>query len=141
MALDFLRQYSGRHGCPDGSRRNIPGDRVRVETAFRGIRLPQKTAITLGIILEELLSAATTDSFPGESGGTLRISLTAGGGEGVLIVRDNGSLLNEALRTRRLNSFSWQVVQTLAEQVGGILTLLSDLENQVRLRFRLNLPD
>ena len=121
--------------------RQISGERIKLETAFESVWLPQKVAITLGIILEELLSAAITDSFPGESGGTIRVSLTAGGGEGVLIVRDNGSLLNDALRARRLHSFSWQVVQMLAEQVGGILTLLSDLENQVRLRFRLTLPD
>ncbi len=138
--VDFAR-YASELGRLLLNGRQISGDRIKVETAFESIQLPQKIAITLGIILEELLSSAIADSFPGESGGTIRISLTAGGGEGVLIVRDNGSLLNEALRTRRLSSFSWQVVQTLAEQVGGILTLLSDLENQVRLRFRLNLPD
>ena len=119
----------------------ISGERIKLETAFESVKLPQKIAITLGIILEELLSAAIADSFPGESGGTIRVSLTAGGGEGVLIVRDNGSLLNDTLRARRLGSFSWQVVQTLSEQMGGTLTLLSDLENQVRLRFRLTLPD
>ena len=138
--VDFAR-YAAELGHLLLSGHSIAGERIKVETAFASIRLTQKTAITLGIILEELLSAAIADSFPGESGGTIRISLTAGGGEGVLIVRDNGSLLNEALRAKRLNSFSWHVVQTLSEQIGGVLTLLSDLENQVRLRFRLTLPD
>jgi two-component sensor histidine kinase len=58
----------------------------------------------------------------------------------VLIVRDNGSLLTESLRANRMASFSWQVVQMLSEQISGVLTLLSDLENQVRLRFRLTAP-
>ena len=117
--------------------RKVSSDRVKFEVTGESVRLPQKTAITLGIILEELLGAAIAESFPGGSSGNIRISLTAGGGEGVLIVRDNGTLLTETLRERRLRSFSWQVVQTLAEPISGVVTLLSDLENEVRLRFRL----
>jgi len=118
----------------------VSAARIRIETDFEPILLPQKTAITLGIILEELLAASITGSFPDDSSGAIRISLTTGGGEGVLMVRDNGLLLTESLRAHQLDSFSWHVVETLSEQIGGVLTLLSDLENQVRLRFRLNPP-
>jgi PAS domain S-box-containing protein len=135
--VDFAR-YAGELGRLLLDSRKVTAGRIKVETAFESVRLPQKTAITLGIILEELVASSITDSFPGESSGTVRISLTTGGGEGVLIVRDNGSLLTESLRASRMASFSWQVVQLLSEQIGGVLTLLSDLENQVRLRFRLN---
>lgn len=134
--VDFLR-YASELGRMILETRKIPLDRIKIEVASESVRLPQKTAITLGIIMEELLSAAVAESFPGGSSGTIRLSLTAGGGEGVLILRDNGTLLTDSLRERRLSSFSWQVVQTLAEPIGGVVTLLSDLENQVRLRFRL----
>ena len=134
--VDFAR-YAGELGRSLLESRKIPVERVKIETAFDSIHLPQKAAISLGIILEELIAASLTEAFPGETGGTIRISLTTGGGEGVLIVRDNGTLLTEVLRSKRLNSFSWQIVQMLSEQIGGVLTLLSDLENQVRLRFRL----
>jgi PAS domain S-box-containing protein len=137
--VDFAR-YAAELGRLLLDSRKVAAGRVKVETTFESVRLPQKTAITLGIILEELLASSITDSFPGETSGTVRISLTTGGGEGVLIVRDNGSLLTDSLRTARMASFSWQVVQMLSEQIGGVLTLLSDLENQVRLRFRLNTP-
>jgi PAS domain S-box-containing protein len=137
--VDFAR-YASELGRLLLDSRKITSGRVRVETAFESVRLPQKTSITLGIILEELLACSISDSFPGETSGTVRISLTTGGGEGVLIVRDNGSLLTDGLRASRMDSFSWQVVQMLSEQIGGVLTLLSDLENQVRLRFRLNTP-
>jgi two-component sensor histidine kinase len=137
--VDFARYASELGRLLLDSRRVAPG-RIKVETVFESVRLPQKTAITLGIILEELLATSISDSFPGETSGTVRVSLTTGGGEGVLIVRDNGSLLTDSLRAARMESFSWQVVQMLSEQIGGVLTLLSDLENQVRLRFRLNTP-
>lgn len=134
--VDFAR-YAGELGRTLLDSHSVAAGRIKVETTFESVRLPQKIAITLGIILEELITGSLSDSFPGETGGTIRISLTTGGGEGVLIVRDNGSLLTETLRARRIGSFSWQVVQTLSDQIGGVLTLLSDLENQVRLRFRL----
>jgi two-component sensor histidine kinase len=134
--LDFIRYASELANLLLDSRK-VPGDRIKIEVAGESCRLPQKTAITLGIILGELVSAAISESFPGGSSGTIRISLTTGGGEGVLIVRDNGTLLTDSLRERRIDSFSWQVVQTLAEPIGGVVTLLSDLENQVRMRFRL----
>jgi PAS domain S-box-containing protein len=134
--VDFHR-YASELGRMLLETRKVPMDRIKLEVSADSVRLPQKTAITLGLIVEELLAAAIAESFPGGSTGTIRISLTTGSGEGILIVRDNGTLLTDALRERRLGSFSWQMVQTLAEPIGGVVTLLSDLENQVRLRFRL----
>ncbi len=137
--VDFHR-YAAELGRMLLETRKVPMERIKIEVSGDSVRLPQKTAITLGLIVEELLAGAIAESFPGGSSGTIRISLTAGAGEGVLIVRDNGTLLTDALRERRLGSFSWQMVQTLAEPIGGVVTLLSDLENQVRLRFRLQPP-
>ncbi len=135
-AVDFAR-YTSELGRSLLDSRKIPADRVKIETAFDSIHLQQRVAISLGIILEELITSSLTEAFPDQTGGTIRISLTTGGDEGVLIVSDNGTLLSEALRSKRIGSFSWQVVQMLSEQISGVLTLLSDLENQVRLRFRL----
>jgi len=137
--VDFAR-YAAELGRLLLDSHQVSAGRINVETAIESVRLPQKTAITLGIIMQELVAASITESFAGETTtGTIRISLTTGGGEGVLIVRDNGSLLTDELRARRVGSFSWQVVQTLSEQISGVLTLVGDIENQVRLRFRLNL--
>jgi two-component sensor histidine kinase len=135
--VDFIR-YASELGNLLLDTRKVSPDRLKIEVAGESALLPQKTAITLGIILEELISAAISESFPGGSSGTIRVSLTLGGGEGVLIVRDNGTLLTDSLRERRMGSFSWHIVQTLAEPIGGVVTLLSDLENQVRMRFRLS---
>ena len=134
--VDFSR-YVQELGRTLLENHQIRPEMFKIETSFDSIRLPQKLSITLGLILEELINLAISDAFPTNAGGVIRIALTIGGGEGVLIIRDNGELLTEALRTRRLGSFSWHIVETLSSQLGGTLTLLSDLENQVRLRFRL----
>ena len=35
----------------------------------------------------------------------------------------------------RTNGFGWQIVEALCQQLGGKLTVLSDLENEIALRF------
>ncbi len=112
-------------------------NRVTIETNFQDIRLPQKTAITLGIILQELINESLADAFLDEAKGTIKIGLTAGMEEGILTVGDSGQLLSESMRHRRLGSFSWHIVEMLCNQLHGTISLLSDLQNQVRLRFRI----
>lgn len=120
---------------------DIRSDRVRVEAVFDSVLLPQKLAVTLGLVLEELICSALRGFHDPETRGTVRISLTTGGSEAVLIVRDSGPALTEAARTERSASFGWKVVETLTSQLNGTLTTVSDIENQVRLRFRLDQPE
>ena len=56
--VDFAR-YASELGRMLLETRRIAADRIKIEIASETARLPQKTAITLGLILEELLSAAT----------------------------------------------------------------------------------
>ena len=138
-SVDFARFVAeiGRtlldsHPRPDG--------KITIEPLFSGIFLAQRPAISLGLIVGELINASLTWSFAdATAAGHIRMTLTMGNGEGVLIVRDNGQPLSESLRAGREATFSSKIIQVLADQMGGTLTILSDLENQVRLRFRL--PD
>jgi two-component sensor histidine kinase len=115
-----------------------PAGAITIEPLFSGVLLPQRLAITLGLILGELLTASLAWSFPDPNAtGHIRLTLTTGGNEGILILRDNGQPHSAAIRTGREASFSCRLVELLAGQAGGSLTWLSDLENQVRLRFSL----
>lgn len=130
FAHEIGRNLLDSHQCPAGA--------ITIEPHFSGIDLPQRLTISLGLILEELIAASLAWSFPAEDAtGHIRLTFTTGGGEGVLILRDNGQPLSEARRARREATFSHRIVQILAEQIGGSLTYLPGLENQVRLRFRL----
>ena len=115
-----------------------PAGAITIDPLFSGITLPQRLAITVGLIVEELITASLAWSFPAaQATGHIRLTLTVSGGEGILILRDNGQPLSEALRTQREASFSHHLVNLLSEQIGGSLIYLSDLENQVRFRFRI----
>lgn len=138
--VDFAR-FSAELGRQLVLNHGIRSDRIRVETVFDSVLLPQKLAVTLGLVLEELICCALSGFQDPDARGSVRISLTTGGGEAVLIVRDSGPALTEASRGLRGASFGWQVVETLTSQLNGTLTSVSDIENQVRLRFRLDMPE
>ena len=115
-----------------------PDGKITIDPLFTNIFLPQRLSIHLGLIVEELLNASLSWSFPNETTqGHIRLTLTVSNGAGILILRDNGQPLSPALRAQREATFSSHIIQLLAQQIGGTLTLLSDLENQVRLHFRI----
>lgn len=119
------------------SHERAPGS-ITINPLFSGIVLPQRPAISLGLILEELLASSLAWSFPSpDSTGHIRLTLTLAGNEGILILRDNGRPLSESAQRQRDDSFHHKLVSILAGQIGGTVTYLSDLENQVRLSFRL----
>lgn len=135
--VDFAR-FTTEIGRTLLNSRPRPNGRIAIEPLFSGIFLPQKLAINLGLIVEELIGASLAWSFPDETAaGHIRMTLTMGNGEGVLIVRDDGQPLSAARRAQREATFSSKIIQLLAGQTGGTLTILSDIENQVRLRFRM----
>jgi PAS domain S-box-containing protein len=135
--IDFARfiQEIGRNLLE--SHRRQPG-LITIDPLFSGITLPQRTAVTVGLMVEELISASLRWSFPDPgAAGHLRITLTTGNGEAFLILRDDGQRLSAAQLEERAASFSGRLLQLLAGQIEGTLTYLSDHENQVRLHFRL----
>jgi len=134
-AVDFARfTQEIAHTLFTAHRR--PEGHILIEPLFAGIVLPQRLAISLGLIVEELIAASLIHAFPEETDrGLIRITLTVSGNEGVLILRDNGHPFTEAQRNLRDAGFSHRIVQLLAGQIDGTLTYLTALENQVRLRF------
>ncbi len=135
--VDFARFITELGRILLASHRRPPGH-IAIEPLFSGILLPQRLAISLGLIMQELINSSLAWSFPDENAtGHIRLTLNLGSQDGVLILRDNGLPLSPALQARRAATFSSKIIQTLTEQTGGQLTILSDLENQVRLRFRL----
>ncbi len=114
----------------------IGDDRVTIICRSEA-HVPQKLAIPLGIILHELLLDSVRYSIPADSHGIIEISLEMNPEEGVLVVKDDAPLHSDSTRQRRLNSFGWQVVEALSDQIRGHLTVRNELENEVRLRFRI----
>lgn len=135
--VDFL-QYARETGRTLLDNHKIDPARIQIETAMDAVLLEQKTALTLGLILGEIIASLLSGTFAGNASGTIRIRLTAGGSDGILAIDDTGALLTPALLEQRRRSFPWQIIELLCGQIGGVLTVLNDDKNEIRLGFRLN---
>lgn len=124
MSLQILRSHQ------------IADERVTVVSSSESQPVPQKLGITLGLILQELLNSLLIHSFPKPAKGRIQVSLRLSGHEGVLSLTDNAPFQNSLTLETRTKGFGWQIVEALCQQLNGDLQVLSDLENEITLRFR-----
>lgn len=133
--IDFAR-FTAEIGRTLLEAHRRPAGKITIEPLFSGVSLPQRLSIGLGLIVEELITSSLAWSFPEEDDtGHIRITLTNSDGHGILIFRDNGSLLSATHRAKRKLTFSYRLQQLLAQQITGTLSYAPDLENQVTLQF------
>ncbi len=100
--------------------RGISPAQVAVETCFTEIKLPQRTAVPLGLILQELLCARLNGPV-GETGEVSRISLTldmAEGGAGTLGVTGRGTA-NPMVELNPSTAPGGKILEQLAERSHG----------------------
>ena len=99
--------------------------------------LDGKLAADIGLVVGELITNAYKHAFVGRTEGTIRISLTQTGGEGmVLEVSDDGVGLAEgASRPERSSSLGWQLIRTLTFQHNATLSVTGTDGLVVRIEF------
>jgi two-component sensor histidine kinase len=94
--------------------------RVRVSKVSLNI----DTAISCGLIINELVTNALKHAFPAGQGGEIVIDLhTRDGGQVSLSVSDNGAGLPPDVEFRRAESLGLQLVAMLTDQIGGTIEL------------------
>ncbi len=90
-----------------------------------GISLPLETAITYGLIINELVSNALKHAFPADWKGVIKITLarSAPDAEGepgiILTVSDNGIGIPEEMKTGSADSLGLRLVENLVSQLEG----------------------
>ncbi len=80
-------------------------------------------AVPCGLIVNELVSNALKHAFPEGRAGTIAVSLTFAGSSWRLVVEDDGVGLPPGGERSRTRSLGLELVATLAEQLGGELTI------------------
>ncbi len=116
----------------------IADDRVQIRLTGASVALPQKLALSAGILLREIIDETLATHFGENTRGTLTIHLNTENGEAVIRIKDDALLQTEDAEAVKKQSLSWQIVESLAEQLRADIRLLHDLENETRIRFRLN---
>jgi len=112
----------------------VPGN-VQLELAITPVSLPVDKAIPCGLIVNELITNAMKHAFPGGRGGTIRVALSAGGGEVRLCVADDGVGLPPGFDRSAPRTLGMQLISTLADQLEATLEVESDGGAAFRLAF------
>ena len=97
----------------------LPGDaRIDVSVAAEPVSAPSRDAVSIGVILHELVNNALKYAFPDARSGTIRITLAAGkdGAPSRLTIEDDGIGIPTA---RRKSGLGLDVVRALATSLGA----------------------
>jgi PAS domain S-box-containing protein len=124
LAAFLFRSQGARH------RGIIPN--IQAERIFLDI----DTAVPCGLILNELVSNTLKHAFPNGRPGKVWIEFRADEPDQlILMVADNGVGLPPGLDFRQTDSLGLQLVNTLVDQLGGIITLQSHHGARFKITF------
>jgi PAS domain S-box-containing protein len=114
---------------------NVDPSRVRLETELRPVGIDTKRAISLGLILTELLTNSFKYAFPGGAPGTIRIALDAGDEAIRLTVADDGVGLPDAGMFETAQTMGMTLVRLLVGQIAGSMRVDSSRGTSVTVEF------
>lgn len=114
----------------------IRPDAVSVTVDVSDVRLPIDTAVTCGLILNELVANALIHAFSPGQKGQIHIALRSDTpGQCVLSVRDNGVGIAHRRDRTNADSLGLQLVEALTEQLGGTLEIDTRGGTEVKITF------
>lgn len=126
----YLRDIVGGITASSGTGRA----RVVVEWDLEKIEAPLKPAVSLGLIVNELLSNAFKHAFPDGRSGTVRLSLGKNADGGLLLsVDDDGVGLPVGLDPRSGSSLGLRIVGLLVDELGGRLDIMSGAGTSLKI--------
>ena len=91
--------------------------KIQIE-ALTGIKISTDRAVSLALIMVELVTNALKYAYPA-AGGPIWVALSRSGDNLILSVKDEGAGLPEGFDARRSKGLGMRIVQTLAEQLGA----------------------
>jgi two-component sensor histidine kinase/ligand-binding sensor domain-containing protein len=111
-------------------------DHVRLEFDIPSLYLDIDTALTLGLIVNELVSNTLKYAFPEQRKGTLLIELLrVTETDYTLTISDDGTGLPDNFEEKMATSFGLQLVSSLIKKLHGSLKFYSQGGTQIRLQF------
>lgn len=108
---------------------------VRLKTKLEEMSLDPKRAVSVGLIVNELVVNAIKHGFPGKAPGEVRLELKKENGRIVLEVADNGAGFAKGFDFKNAAGTGLTIVRMLAEQIEGRLTFETGPGTHIRLTF------
>jgi PAS domain S-box-containing protein len=118
-----------------------PQRTITVKTRIADIVIPSETAVSIGIVINELLTNAFKYAFTDRDGGLVSVSLDQSEHAVTLVIRDDGAGIDEAILERPSPGFGLTIVTMLVEQLQGTLRFTNDNGTQVTLEIPIGSGD
>jgi two-component sensor histidine kinase len=111
------------------------GCRVDVENKIPSLRVELGTAISLGLIYNEIFTNSLKYAFFDRNHGTLCLDYDQYGDEFVLAVSDNGIGIDPGIQLETATSTGMTIIRSLVDQLGGHASLRNNSGTHYELRF------
>ena len=98
---------------------SVGKEQVRLNLLLKEIYIDVKKAISVGLILNELVTNALKHAFPGDRGGSIRVALQRQNSDALIEVADDGKGLPAGFSTGDSNGLGMKLVRLLTDQISG----------------------
>lgn len=112
------------------------GCRIEIQNILPSARVELGTAISLGLIYNEVITTSLQYAFPGRSTGIIRLDHTRSGDQLIVAISDNGVGIDSGIELETAASTGMTIIRTLVEQLGG----RASISNNNGARYELHLP-
>jgi PAS domain S-box-containing protein len=113
----------------------VRSEKIALRLDIDRVALGIDTAIPFGLIINELVSNCVKHAFPTDHRGEVLVSVHRVEGHYILIVADNGVGFPKHVDVKGSGSLGLQIVNTLAQQLGASLEMISGGGTHFRLKF------
>ncbi len=111
---------------------------ITVETRIADFDIDAKTATTIGIIINELLTNVFKYAFGDRDNGTVSVSIDAEDSTVTLIIKDDGVGIDEGIMENEPPGFGLTIVKMLVEQLGGTFSIRNENGTKSVVRFEID---
>ncbi len=111
------------------------GAEIHVEIDAEEIFMPVDQAIPCALVVNEILSNAFKHAFRGREHGNMRVSVTRGGGNIRIAVRDDGIGIPGDVDVYRTTSLGFKLIRSLVMQLNGAVSVTGDHGTEVIVEF------
>jgi two-component sensor histidine kinase/sensor domain CHASE-containing protein len=116
---------------------HLDASRIRIEIDENEVYLDADTAVSCGLLVNELVSNCLEHAFPDGRSGRVSIGIRGGEAEEVAIfVKDDGIGFPPGFDPTKAGSMGWQLIRTLARQLDGRIEIAEGGGSSVGFFFR-----
>lgn len=113
------------------------GKSITVEKQISDFNIDSKKAVSVGIIINELMTNVYKYAFKGRDGGTVYISIEKVENIVTLTVQDNGIGIDERTDLTKSPSFGLTIVKMLVDQLNGTYSIINENGTKSVVQFEL----